>query len=126
METRSRVNGIDLTREKQAYLLEHLAVLVVTDVIRSKPSLSQCLGHVDRFFFLGLIETQNQEGLQRWPCVREVPLFASVVHGSWRATCDETSVSFSYVSAFNAADCCVLIRDNRTREIGIDKRSHPA
>lgn len=113
MENRSRVNGIGLTWEKRAYLLEHLAVLVVTEIIRSKPPLGQCLGQIDRFFLLGLIETQNQEGLQRRPGVREVPLFASVVHGSWRATCDETSVSFSYVSASNAADCCALIRDNR-------------
>lgn len=106
------VNGI-LMRKKPAYLLEHLAVFVVTPMIWFEPSLGQCVGQLHRFFHFSLIETQNQEGLQRRPRVRVVPLFASFVQGSWSATYDETRVSFSYVNVSNAVGCCSnLIQSN--------------
>lgn len=114
LSVRERI-GLSWREKHGAYLLEHLAILIVTEIIRSKPSVGQCLGQIDRFFYSSLTETQNQEGLQRWPCVRIVPLFAGIVHGSWRATCDQTSVSFSYLFPTRLTVAAILIREGQPK-----------
>lgn len=115
--SRWRMNRISWAQE-WTYLLEHHAVLVVTDVIRSKPSSGQHSCKVHRFFLRRLKETFNQEGLQWRPRVREVPLFAGIVHGGRRATYGETSESFLTQLFLSLSP----IRDICTRQIRSGQR----
>jgi len=81
------MNRLAPTQEEQIYLLKHVPVFLVTYVIGSKPPGGQVLGKVHRFFHLGLIQAENQEGLQWRPRVGVVPLLAGVVQGGRSATC---------------------------------------
>lgn len=104
--------GPRLTQKRETHLLKHFAVFIVANIIRSQPSAGQCVGHIHRFFHPGSVETQNQKGLQRRPRVREVPLFAGVVHGSWRATCNGKQAKFLIVS-YCVGESSISLSDSR-------------